>query len=45
VVGTPAEVAAELKARYDGLADRLCPSIPHAVDISLLAELADALHA
>ncbi len=44
VVGTPAEVAGELRARYEGVADRLCPSIPHAVDVELLAELADALH-
>jgi probable F420-dependent oxidoreductase len=40
--GTPAEVAAQLHHRYDGLADRVGMTLPHAVDPADLAALAIA---
>jgi probable F420-dependent oxidoreductase len=41
--GTPAEVGAQLVARYRGVADRVNVTIPHAVDPADLADLAAAV--
>jgi probable F420-dependent oxidoreductase len=41
VCGTPAEVAAELTARFAGLADRVAFSVPYGVRPELLAEVID----
>lgn len=45
VVGTPDAVAAGLRDRYAGIADRVALSIPHEVDDGLLAELVAELRA
>ena len=41
--GTPAEVADGLRARYEGVADRVALTVPHAAPPDLLAELLAAL--
>jgi hypothetical protein len=41
VCGTPAEVAATLRARYAGVADRIAFSLPYGVRPELLAEVLD----
>ena len=41
VCGTPAEVAATLRRRYDGIADRIAFSVPYGVRRELLAEVLD----
>ncbi|MCB0994998.1 MAG: TIGR03617 family F420-dependent LLM class oxidoreductase [Acidimicrobiales bacterium] len=45
VLGTPSEVAAELRRRFAGIADRLALSIPHRTSPELLAELGAAWRA
>lgn len=45
VLGTPTEVAAELRRRFSGIADRLALSIPHLTSPDLLAELGSAWRA
>ena len=45
VCGTPAEVAAQLRARFAGLADRVAFSVPYGVRPELLAEVLDLLRA
>ena len=40
--GTAAEIAAQLHRRYDGIADRVSMTIPHAVDLADLAALSQA---
>lgn len=41
VCGTPAEVAAQLRERYTGVADRIAFSMPYGVRLELLAETLD----
>jgi probable F420-dependent oxidoreductase len=41
VCGTPAEVAATLRSRYEGIADRIAFSVPYGVRRELLAEVLD----
>jgi hypothetical protein len=43
--GTPAEVGAQLVARYRGTAERANITVPHAIDAADLAELAAAVAA
>ncbi len=42
VRGTPEQVARQLRARYDGLADRVGITIPHPIDLADVAALATA---
>lgn len=45
VRGTPAEVAAQIAARYSGHTDRVAVYTPYAMPEDLLIEIVDALHA
>jgi probable F420-dependent oxidoreductase len=45
VCGTPAEVAAQLQERYDGIADRIAFSVPYGVRTELLADVLDHVRA
>ena len=45
VCGTPAELAAQLRARFTGVADRVAFSIPYGVRRELLAEVIERLRA
>ncbi len=42
VIGSPAEVAAQLRERYDGLADRIAIQLPYGADPDLVLELGRA---
>lgn len=42
VIGSPAEVANELRERYDGIADRIAIQLPYGADADLVAELGRA---
>jgi len=41
--GTPAEVAAHIRDRVDGVSDRICLYQPRPIDVESLAEIIDAL--
>ncbi len=41
--GTPAEVAAHIRDRVDGVSDRICLYQPSPIDVDALAEIVDAL--
>ncbi|BBX05215.1 hypothetical protein MAIC_00180 [Mycolicibacterium aichiense] len=41
--GTPAEVAAHIRDRVDGVSDRICLYQPGPIDAGALAEIIDAL--
>ncbi|MDY6811484.1 MAG: TIGR03617 family F420-dependent LLM class oxidoreductase [Actinomycetota bacterium] len=41
--GSPAEVAAHIRDRVDGVSDRICLYQPGPIDIDMLAEIVDAL--
>jgi hypothetical protein len=45
VCGTPTEVAAILKSRFSGVADRVAFSVPYGVRPELLAEVLDRVRA
>ena len=45
VCGSPAEVAAQLGARFTGVADRVAFSVPYGVRRELLAEVLEHLRA
>ncbi|BBY17060.1 LLM class F420-dependent oxidoreductase [Mycolicibacterium litorale] len=42
--GTPAEIAAHIRDRVDGVADRICLYQPQPIDVDSLAQIVDALH-
>ncbi|MCU0267595.1 MAG: TIGR03617 family F420-dependent LLM class oxidoreductase [Acidimicrobiales bacterium] len=44
VRGTPGEVAERLRARYEGVADRLALSLPYAAELHLLGDIVRAFH-
>jgi alkanesulfonate monooxygenase SsuD/methylene tetrahydromethanopterin reductase-like flavin-dependent oxidoreductase (luciferase family) len=42
--GTPAEIAAHIRDRVDGIADEVCVYQPGPIEVDALAEIVDALH-